>query len=327
MKTYIEYIVSFCALMCLLFSSAVAFQKVSRTASIGPDRLKIVTYNVHQGFTNEGRIDPDLFARVISNENPDIITLVESETSRFFLGNYNFAYWLSKKFNMYYYCVPVSKKHSYGVAILSKIPLFDSRVTHLESSEDHWILLESMINYQDRRIKLMSVHVGISVEDRFNQLSWILNEKVIKENNPVILMGDFNTEDDEDFSNQKRPRDKHDGWHANNIKMYNSIVEESMQKGIYKKAAIMNFKGMANYNTCLIDTWKAMNPDSADAYTWRDTAIDWGVPKERCEPPKRIDYIFVSDDFKVLESSIVKTGEAFKASDHLPVVSIVSLRK
>ncbi len=290
------------------------------------DTLTVVTYNVHQGFDNAGKINPTIKLKVLKKLNPDIIGLQESETNRLIWGNYGLTHWLACKLHMYYYYGPSTRQPTYGVSLLSRYPLRNCRTYRLASEEDHWLLVEADITHRGRTVRIMTVHLGISVEDRFNQMKWILYEKIKKSTCPVILMGDFNTTDNEDFSRQRKPVDVADGWHSNRLRNYDDRVKESLKKNIYARAGINGFRGLVDYRTYVTDTWQQIHPNEPNAYSWFDSAELLGVAREKLDPPARIDYVFASKDFSVIDSRIVVDSDALRSSDHMPVVSVLTLK-
>ncbi|MGK5094646.1 endonuclease/exonuclease/phosphatase family protein [Deltaproteobacteria bacterium TL4] len=308
-------------LICLVFLATI---KPPRTTA-DPSQLKVMTYNVHQGFNNAGKIDPRLFLQTIRKVDPDIIGLQESDSSRLISANYDLVLWLSRKLNMYYYFGPKTKQQIYGVSLLSKYPLKDTQTTFLESKEDQRVSIEATITYQNTDIRLIVVHLGLSVIDRFNQTRFLLEEKVKKSTLPVILMGDFNTEAWEDFTSLQKAFDPNDPWYQHRITDFQKQMKQNQTEDVASKAKAAHFQGLPDFHEFLIDSWEWKNPDKI-AFSWIDTKEGIGVPFEKLSPPVRIDYIWVPKTFDILDSAIVGEREAKLASDHLPLFSILRLK-
>jgi len=68
----------------------------------------------------------------------------------------------------------------------------------------------------------------------------------------------------------------------------------------------------------LIDTFKAVNK-----------GFDFTIPTDYISNDKstgiRMDYIFCSEDFRVLEAYVVRNKFTEKASDHYPVVAVLKI--
>jgi endonuclease/exonuclease/phosphatase family metal-dependent hydrolase len=291
-----------------------------------PTSLTVMTYNIHQGLDNSGKIDPRLILANIKKADPDILGLQESETNRLISGNYDVVRWLARRLDYHHYYGPGTRELIYGVSIMSRYPLRKGVVVDLESVRDRRVLVTSMVEVGGREVAVDVVHLGLSAEDRFNQTLWLLEKRIRTVDGPYILMGDFNTTEDADFVSPVPPIDVGDGWHGQRMKEFNRIEKEIDTKGISVRALEAGFRGLSDYALhSARDSWRSMNPGNRRGFTWFDTREALGVPRENLDPPVRIDYIFVSDHFEILESRIIENRDSMLASDHLPVVSVLSL--
>jgi endonuclease/exonuclease/phosphatase family metal-dependent hydrolase len=305
----------------------ISFGEASPEAKSDPHRLTVMTYNIHQGLDNSGKIDPRLILTTIRRADPDILGLQESETNRLISGNYDVVRWLARKLDYHCYYGPGTRELIYGVSILSRYPLSDGAVTYLESVRDRRVLVTSIAEVGGREVTVDVVHLGLSAEDRFNQTLWLLESRIRKVEGPYILMGDFNTTEDADFADPVPPIDSGDGWHQQRMKEFRRIEGEIDAKGISNRALEAGFRGLSDYGRhSARDSWRSMNPRNQKGFTWFDTREALGVPRESLDSPVRIDYNFSSDHFEILESRIIENRESMLASDHLPVVSVLRLR-
>jgi endonuclease/exonuclease/phosphatase family metal-dependent hydrolase len=172
-------------------SAGVAFYQI-HPGPVRPETLKVMTYNIHQGFDTEGRINPWTILETIQRADPDILALQESDMNRLSGTNVDIVQWLAYNLDMYVYFGPKTKYQIYGVAILSKFPLDYTETHYLSSIEDQRVLVRADIQWDGRILSVYAVHMGLSEEDRTNQTSEIL--EIFSQNvNPKILMGDLNS--------------------------------------------------------------------------------------------------------------------------------------
>lgn len=326
MKHRSEVIVSGFAALCL---AAILFHAYGRTVQPSSPQgtaLTVMTYNIHQGFDNSGKVDPRVFLKSIRAVDPDLVGLQESETNRPAVASYDLVRWLATNLSMASYYGPPTKQQIYGVSLLSKYPLRDSVTIPLPSTRDPRVLIESTITYRGRDVRVMVAHLGLSAEDRFHQLRYILEERVKKSALPVILMGDFNTTADEDFTLRTQPTPLRDGWYPNRLALEERRAEENRTAGVFERARAANFRGLADYREELTDAWRLLHPTDDDAYTWFDTNEALGRPYEKLDPPERIDYLFVSSAFQPLSAQIIRDRNTIVASDHLPVIATLRFK-
>ncbi|MBU7019182.1 MAG: endonuclease/exonuclease/phosphatase family protein [Theionarchaea archaeon] len=159
------------------------------------ESLKVMTYNIHQGYNTEGRINPWQILDSISSVNPDIIALQESDMNRVTSTNVDIVQWLAHNLDMHVYFGPDTKRQIYGVAILSRFPLTNMETWYLKSEEDQRVLIRADIEWAGNPLSIYAVHMGLSEEDRTSQTHEILG--ILSKNpNCKLLMGDLNSYSD-----------------------------------------------------------------------------------------------------------------------------------
>jgi endonuclease/exonuclease/phosphatase family metal-dependent hydrolase len=321
-KAIVSLLGALCAAGTLLFLLP---SRASRLAQPAGTQLTVMTYNIHQGFDNAGRDDPRKFLRSIHEVDPDIVGVQESETNRLLQGSYDLVFWLASHLDMSYCYGPPTKEQTYGVALLSKYPLRDCATTLLPSVEDQRALVEATITSKGQDVRVMVIHLGLSVEDRFQQLRWIFEEKIAKATLPIILMGDFNTTEDEDFTLRAMPPLQKDAWFAQRLAQQQRHAAENEKKGIFRMAQASNFRGLADYRAVLVDAWRHAHPEDRSAYSWSESDMDPATAPPTVEPPNRLDFIFVSKEFEILDAQILTDRNTLAASDHLPVTARLNL--
>lgn len=84
--------------------------------------VRVMTYNIHNGFNTAGRLDPEAIARVIENARPDIVALQEVARGWYIDSSADLAMWLSRRLQMPYVFGPTADR-VWGNAILSRYPI------------------------------------------------------------------------------------------------------------------------------------------------------------------------------------------------------------
>jgi endonuclease/exonuclease/phosphatase family metal-dependent hydrolase len=156
------------------------------------DSLTVMTYNIHQGYNTDGRINPWQILDPIEAVAPDILALQESDMNRITSTSADIVQWLAHTLDMYTYFGPETKNHIYGVAILSKFPLSNTETYYLTSIDDQRVLVRADIQWNNQPVSIYAVHMGLSEKDRTTQTAEVL-EILAKNPNPKILMGDLNS--------------------------------------------------------------------------------------------------------------------------------------
>jgi endonuclease/exonuclease/phosphatase family metal-dependent hydrolase len=87
--------------------------------------VRIMTFNLHSGFSSAGRLDPEAIAQVIQGSGADIVALQEISRVRLLDGEADLVTWLSRRLGM-----PVlfhgTEEPIWGNAILSRYPVLES---------------------------------------------------------------------------------------------------------------------------------------------------------------------------------------------------------
>jgi endonuclease/exonuclease/phosphatase family metal-dependent hydrolase len=97
-------------------------------------RLRIVTFNIQQGFSRDGLDDVDAQIALIQSLDADVLGLQECDTSRLAGGNDDTVRYFARKLGMHAYYGPPPPAGTFGVAILSRHPFGAARTVYLESA-------------------------------------------------------------------------------------------------------------------------------------------------------------------------------------------------
>jgi len=89
----------------------------------GAPALKVLTYNIQQGYSENGLENYDGQLELILSLDPDIIGLQESDTNRISGANRDIVRYLANNLDMYSYYGPKTVLGTFGIALLSKYPI------------------------------------------------------------------------------------------------------------------------------------------------------------------------------------------------------------
>lgn len=177
--------------------------KVNHTAATNghTDQLKIMSYNIHHANppSKVGLIDLDAVAKVIKNENPDIVGLQEVDRNTKRSGNIDEAKVLAAQTGMFYQFFKAIDHDGgdYGVAILSKYPISNGAQFALPqvAKGEPRVLSYVTVKLKNQTLTFANTHLDATKPDsnRVAQMQAILTE-LEKKSGPVILVGDLNCE-------------------------------------------------------------------------------------------------------------------------------------
>lgn len=150
--------------------------------------LRILTYNIQQGYNRDGLRDHDGQLALIRDVDADIIGLQESDTARIAGGNADVVKYLADRLDLHSYYGPKTVPGTFGIALLSKYPIENPRTFYMYSEGEQTATIEAQITVGGRSFNVFVTHLGNG--GPMVQQEAILHRVRGKEN--VILMGDFN---------------------------------------------------------------------------------------------------------------------------------------
>ena len=238
------------------------------TSKVMPDtnRLTILTYNLQQGAALNGDRNWENQLALIRAIDADVIGLQESDTPRASNGNVSAAKYFGAKLGYHVCYGPNTVSGTYGTAILSRFPLHNPRSVFTFSDEDEVGTAVAELDMQGKRIAFLNSHPSGKIPRRCHALELVRQAAAYEY---VIAVGDYNS---------------------------------SPQEQAYRIIAGQ-----------LKDTWLEKYPDGVGllhgrlrprgkAPAWHDSSSgqvsDSG---DTIAMPDRIDHIFVSKPFQVLE--------------------------
>ncbi len=221
------------ALLCLLLSSSLILPSCATTrlhsepvihthgqlrADMTGTSLRVMTLNLahgrgngfHQLFQDAETAIANLtsVSALLNRENPDLVSLQEADSRSFWSGNFDHVTFLAKRGS---YGRSVRGTHvdalglSYGTALMAKLDLgqpeaitFPPALSPVPKG-----FVVSTIRWpgrDDHEVDVVSVHLDFTSESIRIKQATELVEKLKRRNRPLIVMGDFNTDWQEDYS-------------------------------------------------------------------------------------------------------------------------------
>lgn len=176
-------------LTCLL--SAVVIAVVREPEPAAPTQagsLRVLTYNLQQGYDPRGQRAYLEQLEVIRNEQPDIVGLQETDVARFSGGNADLVRTIAEGLNMYAYYGPKTVNGTFGIALLSRIPLENPQTFYMYSEGEQTAAITAEVTVDGVKYHVLVTHLG-------NGGPLIQQQQVLEElqgQTNVIAMGDFN---------------------------------------------------------------------------------------------------------------------------------------
>jgi endonuclease/exonuclease/phosphatase family metal-dependent hydrolase len=176
----------------------------------GNATLKVLTLNVahgrnegpHQALQKRQRIEANLdaIAEMLLREQPDVVALQEADGPSVWSGDFDHVGYVAGKAGLAHHCRGQHVEGlglSYGTALLSRVPLGDSRsVTFAPSpptfSKGFVIATFQWPGRPGLEVDVVSVHLDFSRKSvRQRQIEELIGE-LSQRDNPLVIMGDFN---------------------------------------------------------------------------------------------------------------------------------------
>ena len=158
--------------------------------------VRVMSYNLHQGFSAEGRLNLETLARVIEGENPDIVALQEVSRGWVVDGSVDMLVWLSRRLDMPYVWGPAADS-VWGNAILSRYPVVDA-VTFLMPNNKDLRLNRAFTSARidiggGQMLSVIATHLHNRVDEghhRVVQVDAILESLATRDQ--TVILGDLN---------------------------------------------------------------------------------------------------------------------------------------
>jgi len=181
----------FLPLVCAALLGAAVWVVANRSAPRAPAdqaALRVMTYNIQQGYSGDGTRNYTGQLALIRELQPDIVGLQESDTARFSGGNADVVRTLAEGLDMYSYYGPRTVTGTFGIALLSRYPIENARTFYMYSTGEQTAAILAQIHVGGKSYTLLVTHLGnggpmIQQQNVLERLEGMRN---------VIAMGDFN---------------------------------------------------------------------------------------------------------------------------------------
>ena len=275
------------ALALIAAAGAWHYRPVTSKAMPARNRLTILTYNLQQGAALSGDRNWENQLALIRAIDADLIGLQESDTPRPSNGNVSAAKYFGARLGYHIYYGPNTVSGTYGTAILSRFPLHNQHTIFTFSDEDEVGTAVAELDMQGKRIAFFDSHPSGKIPRRCQALELVRQAAAYEY---VIAVGDYNSS----------PREE----------AYRIIAGQ------------------------LKDSWLEKNPNGVGLLHGRlrphGKSSSWHDPSsgqvsasgDTITIPDRIDHIFVSRPFKVLEDYFLPAPDS--QTDHPAHWSVVT---
>ncbi len=179
--------------VCLPLLAAFFWVQVSQpppATQIEHNPLRVITYNIQQGYSVDGIRSYGGQLALIRSLAPDIVGLEESDVARFSGGNADVVRTISEGLGMNAYYGPRTVTGTFGIALLSRYPLENPHTFFMYSTGEQTAAIEAQISLNGKQYTLLVTHLGN--DGPLIQQQEVLSRLAGQSN--VIAMGDFNFE-------------------------------------------------------------------------------------------------------------------------------------
>lgn len=169
----------------------------TRTTAATPvvNTLLVMTYNIQAGNDRAGEKAYEQQLELIQQVSPDILALQESDTTRISLNNNDYVRYFAGRLGYYSYYGPTTVAGTFGTAILSRYPLYDTHTLFSYSDQDEIGTAVASIEVGDQTFTIYNVHPDGSDAAMIPFAHTLLADATGKER--VIALGDYNLREDE----------------------------------------------------------------------------------------------------------------------------------
>lgn len=158
------------------------------------DHLRILTFNIQQGYSEDGRKNVAGQLALMQAANADVIGLQESDTNRIAGSNDDVVRYLADQLDMYAYYGPPVTAGTFGIALLSRYPLQNADTFYMYSEGEQTAAIQAQISVSGQTFNLFVTHLGnggpiVQQEALLQRIDGLPN---------VVALGDFNFRPDSD---------------------------------------------------------------------------------------------------------------------------------
>ena len=160
--------------------------------------VRVMTYNIHQGFDAHGRHGMEALAQIIEAQDPDIVALQEVSRGWLINGSVDTLVWLSQRLGMAYVFGPAADQ-VWGNAVLSRLPIRRAGNHRMPNNDDivmdrGFLMLEVDVGGGETlEVLATHFHNGEEEEDAAARLPQSLAVlEAADSDRTMVLLGDLN---------------------------------------------------------------------------------------------------------------------------------------
>ena len=161
--------------------------------------VRVMTYNIHQGFDAYGRHGMEAIAQVIEDEDPDVVALQEVSRGWLINGSVDTLVWLSRRLGMAYAFGPAADS-VWGNAVLSRLPVRRAS-NHFMPNNDAIVMDRGFMTIEidvgrDEVLALLATHFHHEEDDSVHRMPQTRAILEAVEAHNTVLLGDLNAHPD-----------------------------------------------------------------------------------------------------------------------------------
>ncbi len=164
------------------------FSRPQPVEAAAKDSLRVLTYNIQQGYNETGLKDLAGQLEVMRAANADLIALQESDGNRIANGNTDMVRYFADRLDMYWYTGPKTITGTFGIALLSRYPIEDAQTFYMYSTGEQTASILAKVRIGGQEVNVLVTHLGN--DGPLVQQQAVLERLQGLEN--VIAVGDFN---------------------------------------------------------------------------------------------------------------------------------------
>lgn len=176
----------------VLAPQALAGPRPPATEAGGTRQLRVATWNLHYGFSEDWRFDPAAIAETLESMDADVVALQEVPAGLPTAYNVDFPLWLGRRVEMEPF-FSATVNDLLGDAFLTTVPGARMTATPLPAGGgDPKQLLTLQTDPAGAPVRVLAVHLGVEEENRPAQLRTALS---YAGEGAAVLLGDLNSEE------------------------------------------------------------------------------------------------------------------------------------